>query len=139
MLLQGSEDVAQTIFMKLWIKRAELSRILTIEAYLFTMVKNQYLTEQTILRRKKALYEHVEYTTETVAHVTEQDVAVRETRRILDEGVYRLPRQMKMVMTLKLEGYNRKQISLATGTRENTVKNHIHVALARMEDCLQVI
>jgi RNA polymerase sigma-70 factor (ECF subfamily) len=91
-----AEEIVQDVFMKIWIKRSELSDINRLDAYLFIVARNL-----TFDRLKRLAYETSAKTHLFENEKTDDDADHRIRRhqceRILGEAISRLPAQQKRV------------------------------------------
>jgi RNA polymerase sigma-70 factor (ECF subfamily) len=132
---QDAEDTAQTIFMRLWERKEKLHLIETIEKYLFTIMRNQFLDDRKSFARKGVVLKHYFSKQQTSANYTEQEVLFRETKEIINTSIRRLPSRMQHALTLKINGYKINKICSCMGVKCTTVRNHLQVAVKRMEAC----
>jgi len=123
---QNAEDIAQTIFMKLWEKRAIIHTIESPDKYLFIMAKNEFLLEKRFVKRKtKSLAQY--------HRLIDQTVFYPESKMMLDEGIKKLSPRMKTAISLRQEGYKIKEIALLMNIHPFTAKNHVIKALGKMK------
>lgn len=121
-----SQDVAQEAFERLWNKREEFVNIVSIKAYLFTIVRNICLKTLRDTPQKKVI-------SDDLAENPDPDFAPaiieEETINILYRAIDRLPPQSRRVMTLAVKGVKNAQIAEELGVSVNTVKTLKYNAL----------
>lgn len=133
-----SEEIVQDVFLKVWIKRAELTSILNFKGYLFTIARNHIYNE---LRKKCCEESFVEKLYERVIEISslpEQNLILKETQYLIDQAVARLPAQQRRVYELSRNGgldYN--QIADKLGISKLTVKSHMNKALHQIRQTYQ--
>ena len=133
-----AEDMAQEIFMKLWIKREELPGVENFRSYLFIVARNHIFNE---LKKKSTdilftnrLFEYFHDTKET----PEIKLLQKEAEQIMVEAIELLPQQQKMVYRMsREEGMTRNEMAERLGIAPNTVRNHLAKALEMIRHKLQ--
>jgi len=128
-----AEDIVQEVFLKLWDKRNELSRINNIEAWSMTVTKNLVFDK---IRSQKSYSMNPqdikinEYDSETPDLIMERT----ETRMNVRKMIESLPEKQKEVIILReIEGYSYQNIGEIMGIDQNLVK----VTLFRARDNLR--
>jgi RNA polymerase sigma factor (sigma-70 family) len=128
-----AEDIVQEVFLKLWDKRNELSRINNIEAWSMTVTKNLVFDK---IRSQKSYSMNPqdikinEYDSETPDLIMERT----ETRTNVRKMIESLPEKQKEVIILReIEGYSYQNIGEIMGIDQNLVK----VTLFRARDNLR--
>ena len=114
-----SQDVAQEAFERLWNKRSEFANIVSIKAYLFTMVRNICLKMLRDNPRKKILLDEFPDKPDTDF---EPVIIEEETINILHMEIAKLPPQSRKIMSLAVRGAKNAQIAEQLGISVNTVK-----------------
>lgn len=125
---EDAEELAQDIFVRLWLKRSALDPSKSFNAFLYTMarnaafnfLKNQFIRE-TYLR---------EQSSEDSVCTTEEDLMVRETALIIEMTVSRMPQQRQTIYRMsRNDGIPNEQIADRLGISRKTVENQISLAL----------
>jgi RNA polymerase sigma-70 factor (ECF subfamily) len=122
-----AEEVVQDVFLKIWLKRADLDHVKSFKAYLYVVMQN---TMYKALKQSAALHTETlqivhEHTTNTSDAVLDSDY-----KHLLQQGVERLPNQQKQVYQLIREkGLNRKEVAGLLGIDPETVKFHLSKAV----------
>jgi len=117
-----SHDIVQEAFMKMWIKRKEVSTAKG-KSYLFTTA---YHTMIDYIRKnsRNVVMDNVEYVQEEQAHNSYSDL-----KEILDIAVDKLPEIQRSVILLRdYEGYSYEEIGQITNLKESQVKVYIYRA-----------
>lgn len=128
-----AEDIAQDIFVSLWLNRACLEEIDNLNAYLFHIAKN-------------AAYRHIEHTLLFLDYLrtcqtdgsgknetdgTEPHIYAKETASLISAYTEQMPAQRKRVYKMsREEGLNSTEIAEQLGIDKRTVENHLSKALS---------
>jgi RNA polymerase sigma-70 factor (ECF subfamily) len=121
---QEAEDVVQEVFIRLWMRREQLTEYRSIEAFAMTVTRNLSLD-----KLKRAGANTVELTDRDIVfientphHELEINDAYNRIKRLID----RLPDQQRMIIHLRdVEGYPYEEIAEITGLTENNVRVNI--------------
>ncbi len=133
-----AEEAVQEVFMKLWRQGAALDGIDDLQQFLFTITRNHALDS---LRRMK-VREHVQLPLQdnhdAASTDTEDAIVLNETRRILEEGIGKLPPQQQRVYRLcHQQGLTYNQAAQQLSLSEQTVKRHMKLALRFLRTYLE--
>lgn len=126
----ASEDLVQEAFMKVWINRSKLDENLSLENYLYVLVKRAVLNFIRDRKFVEGLDSHgileLAGDADIIAGISEE-----ETREKIRGGVAALPAQRRTVFLLsREEGLSNKAIAERLGLSEKTVERHITLALS---------
>lgn len=121
-----AQDIAQDVFLKLWEQRNKLRSVELIEAYLFTMCRNQSLT----LLAKSALAKRIQNTIgcECLYPPEENEDNTREDQYILllNAAIDKLPPGRRLAFRLcKLEGKTYREAAEQLCVSPGTIHDHI--------------
>ncbi len=136
-MLQSEEtakEVTQDVFMKLWISRAKLAEVISLDAYIFTIARNHCfnLLKRLALERKAGL--HLAGLSEVDNH-TEETIHFNEYRRLLDKAIASLPARQREVYILSyVEGMKRNEVAEKMGISPETVKSQLALAVAHIRN-----
>jgi RNA polymerase sigma-70 factor (ECF subfamily) len=124
-----AEEVVQDVFLKLWLKRAEMDVVKRLDAYLFIMARNFIFD-----RIKKIAYETAGQAAlpkqEPFVDDAEYLVRQHQCQALLQEAVDLLPPQQKEVYHLsRIEGLSHQVIATRLKLSPHTVKKHMTLAL----------
>jgi RNA polymerase sigma-70 factor (ECF subfamily) len=124
---EGSKDIVQEAFTKLWEKRENVNSE-KVKSYLFTTVYHMIIDFTNKAKRKVELKE-VKFQSSS------NDSAYKGLSRILDEALSKLPEIQKSVILLRdYEGYSYEQIGEITGLSESQVKVYIYRARVTLKE-----
>ncbi|MBX3255309.1 MAG: sigma-70 family RNA polymerase sigma factor [Chitinophagaceae bacterium] len=135
-----AEDAVQDIFMKVWMKRADLAQVNNIGAWLNTITCNHVFTllkRRTNKERKEITLEYLEIADPGMAD-TDKMVLSRETEAILKSAIKTLPPQQGKVYRLVKEyGWKREEVAMRLNLSAETVKVHLARAIKSIREyCL---
>lgn len=125
-----AEEIVMDAFVKIWLNRHKLIEINNLNAYLYTLVKNQAFTE--LKRRAHEALIIIDLSKNTTEYLdsTEEQVISNEFQHILDKAINQLPPQQKIVYGLsRNEGMKYEEIAEQLNLSKNTVKSHLKKAL----------
>lgn len=124
-----AEEIVQDVFLKVWLKRAELDKVQRFDAFLFTIARNCIFD-----RIKKIGYETAakKIFSKQECHIDDTEYLVRQhqCQQLLQEAIDQLPPQQKQVYYLaKVEGLSHEMIAERMQLSRLTVKTHMAKAL----------
>lgn len=133
----SAEEIVQDVFIKLWIKRNTLTSIDNFGGFLRTTVKNETLNAL----KKIALIQkshQIAYSDNTEIDLsTENTIQFRETRKLLDTAIEKLPPQQKLIYNLcHVEGLKQKDVANQLNITPLTVKTHLRDAVKAIKNYL---
>lgn len=132
--LESAEEITAELFVKLWLKRSQLSAIQNPEVYLYISVKNACLNlirngkrqvlivseDEAIVEKGEASYSHLED---------------KELVKLLDAAVSSLPEQRKIIFKLiKEDGLKTSAVAQILGLSKRTVENQLYKAVKTLAD-----
>lgn len=132
----ASEDIAQDIFLKIWLSRKALPEIRNFGAWLYVMCRNAALMQ---LRKKKpsTSADDLEIVIDGfIEERCESSLRLESIRRIVDK----MPSRRKEIYILSREqGLSNSEIAERLGIEKKTVENHLNLALKEIRDILAVL
>lgn len=124
-----AQEMVQDIFLKIWQNRASLSEINNPEAYFFTSLYRQVYRHFKKLALDKKLVSILSQSP-GFNNITDETLLARESERVLNEAVAKLPPQQQTVFRLsRQQGLSREQIATELNLSPNTVRNHLAEAI----------
>lgn len=125
-----AQEVVQDVFLKLWMIRKDCSKILSIEAWIYTVTRNNILNR---LKKAAIEYKAKEYLTKQSAvneEIVYDHLMDKEYAHILKEVLSQLPPQQKKVFELaRQEKMSYAEIANELQLSPLTVKTHMARAL----------
>lgn len=138
--VDDAEDVAQLVFVNLWLKRELLADVDNIEAYIYRAVRNAVMNF--IAKRKgETLPVPLDGSQDKAYTETPQDMLEMEDTQLLADMVMRhMPAQRRQVYELsRVEGLSNDEIAKRMNLRKKTVENHLNMALRELRKVLKCL
>ncbi|UYQ95851.1 RNA polymerase sigma-70 factor [Chitinophaga horti] len=125
-----AQEVLQETMLKIWQQGERLHHIDNLDAYLHRMVRHHAID----LLRKSELSVRVQadirYMLDERHNETEEGILLKETRKILEEGIRKLPRQQHLVYQLcQQQGLKYEEAAAQLNISHGTVQTHMKLAL----------
>jgi RNA polymerase sigma-70 factor (family 1) len=125
-----AEEMVQDVFLKIWINRAELKKIDSIDAYLFTIIRNQSYNAIKKRAHEAVILKELSFNMTEMQNSTEETVIVNNYQTLLQKVVSQLPPQQKLIYDLsRSQGLKHEEIAQQLQISKNTVKVHLVKAL----------
>jgi RNA polymerase sigma-70 factor (ECF subfamily) len=133
-----AESMVQDIFTKLWINRQQLDPTKSLNAFLYTVARNEiYGQLRKVLVRRKYL-EELSFSTSNSGHIAEQQLEYEDLVRFVSQLIKRMPEKRREIYQLsRNEGLSYKEIAQQLGISENTVDSQIRKALDYLKENLR--
>jgi RNA polymerase sigma-70 factor (family 1) len=125
-----AEEIAQEVFVKIWNLEEQLTAIENLDAYLRVLTRNHTLK---VLRRialevKTSKMMARDY--QENHNDTEEYIIFKDSEKILNQGIEKLPAQQKLVYSLcHQEGLKYEEVAERLNISKLTVKTHMQHAL----------
>ncbi|MEP6746952.1 MAG: sigma-70 family RNA polymerase sigma factor [Bacteroidota bacterium] len=124
-----AEEVVQDVFLKIWLKRAEIGEIKHLQGYLFIMARNIIFD-----RIKKMSYESTISGSlaedQISAGGTDYLIRHHQCQQFLKQAIEQLPPQQQKIYCLaKEDGLSHERIADIMKISKQTVKKHMALAL----------
>ena len=134
-----AENIAQDIFMQLWIRRNQLIEIQNLENYIYVMTKNASFE---IIRRSLQRQRIVQETAseEPDDNIIDNELHYKELMAIIKEEIERIPAQRRRIFLMsRREGLSNEQIAQELGLSKRTVETHISLALQQLRHLMPLL
>lgn len=132
-------DLAQNIFIKVWLQRSILNDINSFGAYLYTVTRNSAI-DYGRTRKIKIPLADVENGIEPDSAHTENEYFAKETELQIAAAIARLPEKRKQVFILsRMEGKSNSEIAEIMGISKKTVENHMNLVLRELRKITHAI
>jgi RNA polymerase sigma-70 factor (ECF subfamily) len=141
------EDCLQDMFLVLWKNRESLGDVVSVKAYLFRSFRhkilrrikeNQWLTQQKSLAEEdQAEVMSLEF---SIEEVLIKDQTSREQKKRLLDAVNNLSKRQRELIYLRFyKGLSYEEIAQILQLSNQTLRNHIHLALKELRNSLVVL
>ena len=136
-----SEEIANDVFVRLWMKRNELNAITNVQVYLYVAVKNASLN----YLRKNNLFIPTSIDELCVDHFAlvadpELLASQRELQQQIREAIEQLPPRCRLILKLvKEDGLTYKQVASLLDLSVKTVDSQLYLALKKLAVILHPI
>ncbi|SHM03829.1 RNA polymerase sigma-70 factor, ECF subfamily [Chitinophaga jiangningensis] len=123
-----AEDIIQEVFIKLWLKRTQLTEIQEFTPYLMVMVRNEIISH---LRKAATRQKQLEQYSNGSLSLQELPAAsITETTAVINSALASLPPKQQQIFAMSREqGLSHEAIAAQTGLSKKTVANTITIAL----------
>lgn len=133
---EEAEELTQDIFLKVWNSRHRLPEVEQFKNYLFILGRNQLVSAI-----RKRVMDTTGEGNDDIAEdllLPDRQYELKETYRVIMQGVERLPPQQKAVFTLsRMEQLSHEEIGERLGISKRTVKFHLVLALNSLREFLR--
>jgi|SaaInl6LU_22_DNA_1037377.scaffolds.fasta_scaffold01589_5 RNA polymerase sigma-70 factor (family 1) len=121
-----SEELAQEVFIKVWLKRKELNENKEFASFLFVMTRNMiYDHLRKTASRNSFIKTYYEFK-ELINNRTSDDIQFKEYEKLLNQIIEELPEQKQKIYILsRKEGKSNQEIAEVLGISPKTVKNNL--------------
>ncbi|PUZ27570.1 RNA polymerase sigma-70 factor, ECF subfamily [Chitinophaga costaii] len=123
-----ARETVQEVFLKIWVKRAEMGAIHKFDDYLFILTRNHIydgFKKQVVRLRTQDL--HLQLQPEA-GNDTEQRLLQHDYEKLLDAAISQLPPARKKVYEERYQGYSNEEISQRLHISIHTVKKQWSLA-----------
>lgn len=128
----AAQDIVQDVFMRLWIHRAKVINQESLAPLLFTIARNRMIKEYKAVLYAPSYEYYVHYCDKLSfsERTTDQVVEYEDFSKLILQAIGKLtPAQQKVVHYSKYKHLSNRQVAELLGVSEQTVKNHLYVAL----------
>lgn len=133
-----AEELAQDVFVKLWINKQSVDPEKSLNAYIYTMARNA------ALNHLKRIFIHSNYLKECqreeTACVTEEMILAHETELLIELSVGSMPPQRQTIYRMsRNEGIENEEIAKQLGITKKTVENQLSLALQELRKVVSLL
>lgn len=135
----AAEEIVQDVFIKLWIKRKTLLTIENFGGFLRIIARNDTLNALKKIASEQKNYQIANQNNSDIDSGTENEIQFRETKKLLDAAIEKLPPQQKLVYNLcHIEGLKQKDVAEKLNLSPLTVKTHLRDAVKSIKNYLML-
>lgn len=125
-----AEEITQEVFVKIWNLEAQLSSIENLDAYLRVLTRNHTLKVLRRLALEIKASRMMAHTYQEEHNETEEYIIFKDSEKILNQAIEKLPAQQKLVYQLcHQEGLKYEEVAEKLNISKLTVKTHMQHAL----------
>lgn len=136
----AADDIAQNVFLNLWNRRSNLSRVPDFKAYLFTSTRNAVADWFRRYAKAPSLSLEDSGIADLLGSDGSGDIARAEMLEAVNRCVERMPLKRREVFLLsRAKGLKNAEIASLMGLSEKAVEYHISRALADLRKILGVV
>lgn len=135
-----AEDAVQDIFLKFWRKRKSLDHSLSVEGFLFTMLKNHVLNMVRDENNRKKIIREVSRSSQNteLQNVVEEEIIYDEYKEMFKEALTTLsPAQREVFEQRSLKGLSNGEIANKRNVSKHTVKTQYYLGSKAIRDYLE--
>ncbi len=134
-----AENIAQDLFMNLWIKREMLVKIENLKSYMFAIARNaayHYLQNTLRYSHTTSFDEHIKDESASAIDILYRD----ELEKMIQQEMEKMPEQRRRIFEMsRIEGLPNTDIAKKLDISKRTVETHISLALADLRKILPTI
>lgn len=131
----NAEDVTQTVFIKLWNKRAMFLQVEHFEPYLFMLTKHTVLNYISANNTSLVADETIPETSDDFT--PHDELVAKDLQLFIDMLVDSMPPQRKLIYQLsRVSGLSNDEITQKLGIQKKTVENHLNLALKELRKAI---
>lgn len=130
-----ADDLAQTVFIKIWDKHEIFSCVRNFDAYLYTLTK--YTIFNYIKSQASGSVVHDEFPDISDTDTPYEILLASDLKLLIDMVVDSMSPQRKMVYILsRVRGLSNDEIAVRLGIHKKTVENHLNLALKELRNAI---
>lgn len=137
---ETAEEIVSDVFVTIWRKRKELTKIKHLKPYLFICVRNGCITHFRKAKKDKIIYlDEIKDYYFAEMEKQESDSIDDDMADQLYAAIESLPPKCKMAFSLaKINGLKHKEIAEIMNVSPKTVNNHLVSALKRIIESIEI-
>jgi len=129
---EEAQDIAQDIFMKIWLNRSKLDPDHSVKSLIFVMAKNAAFN---YLKKSGRITVNVENVDIAESRTCESELEYLELKTILDNRIDAMPEQRQRIFMMSRDRQmSNKEIADELGLSIRTVEKHLELAMRDIKD-----
>lgn len=133
-----TDEIVQDVFMKIWLRRNELSTVYHFKAYIATISRNHALNELRRLSAEKLNHQQWQKENQVVVANSSDDNSVSDLHQLVDYAIHKLPPQQKKAYLLsRHQRLKYAEIAEKLHLTKGTVKRYLQLATETITKHLQ--
>jgi len=131
------ESIVQEVFIKIWQNRKQLDPQKSLDAFLFSIAKNEVFDHLRKLFNKRKYLDSLYHSMEKEDASTQKQLEYNELRQVVYDAIERLPERRREIFKLsRLQGKTYKEIAIELQISENTVDTQMRKSLHTLHNDL---
>ena len=133
-----TEEIVQDAFLKIWMKKEQLSEVESFRAWLFILCRNH--TFNCLRQVARNNQQQQAWITQVIQQSQAGEEATPDSYyELLEEAVHRLsPQQRKVYLLSRHDGLKQEDIARQLRLSRHTVKRHLSLALQAIENYIRM-
>jgi len=128
-----AKELVQDVFVKLWLKRDQVSHIEDPEAYLLRCLRNRIYDHYESAARGRRLGAEAFSESSRKVYTMEEDVVFNEGMSVIDEELEKMPEKTRMIFRMsKFDQYSNDEIASTMHLSGKAVEYHITQAVKKL-------
>lgn len=128
-----ARELVQDVFVKLWLKREELTHVKDMEAYLLKCMKNRIYDQYDKIACQERLKKHSLENFREEIYPIEEGIAYEETLGMINTELEKLPATTRTIFRMsKFDRYSNDEIATEMHVSAKAVEYHITQALKKL-------
>jgi len=124
-----AKDCVQESFVKLWENRSRLKKVVNIQAFIFTIIRNMSIDK---LRQAKRINE---FAKNAPIQVTESNYEFIESKDLIKKIIQSLPRQQRLIIELRdIEEFSYEEIADTLDLTVNNIRVNLSIARKKVKE-----
>lgn len=135
---EDAESMVQEIFVRLWSNREQLDPAKSLNAFIYTMARNEIFGHLRKLLVRRRYLEELSFSLNESSETTDRQIEYNELTSVVAQLVSSMPEKRREIYVLsRNEGLSYKEIASQLGISENTVDSQIRKALTYLKENLR--
>ena len=135
---EDAESMVQEIFVRLWSNREQLDPAKSLNAFIYTMARNEIFGHLRKLLVRRRYLEELGFSLNESSETTDWQLEYNELTSVVAQLVSSMPEKRREIYVLsRNEGLSYKEIASQLGISENTVDSQIRKALTYLKENLR--
>jgi len=135
---EDAESMVQEIFVRLWSNREQLDPAKSLNAFIYTMARNEIFGHLRKLLVRRRYLEELSFSLNESSETTDRQLEYNELTSVVAQLVISMPEKRREIYVLsRNEGLSYKEIASQLGISENTVDSQIRKALTYLKENLR--
>lgn len=134
-----AQEITSELFVKIWLKRNELSKVNKPEVYLYISIKNACLNQIRSDRKRQLVFTiwPDEQSFKEPMSVNMESIEDKELVGLLDSAILKLPEQRRIIFSLiKEQGMRSNAVAEILGISIRTVESQLYKAVKTLADSI---